>query len=77
MTIPSPWPNLLISNGGPQDNEAQAIRQAIVGAEHKITGLAKIAGPLPAVEKEPYKKQISDLMDFVDSHRAVVSPSHG
>lgn len=74
ITIPSPWSNLLTSNGGPQDNEAQTIRQVIVGAKHKITELKKIAGPLPAVEKKPYKKQISDLIDFVGGHRAVVSP---
>lgn len=73
-STPSLWPHLLTSNASPQDNEACAIRQGIVRAEHKITKLAKIAGPLPAIEKELYNfRQIPDLIDFVDNHKAIVS----
>ena len=74
MTIPSPWPHLLTPNRVPQDSETHAIRQAVVEADRKIAELAKISGPLPAIEKEPYNKQISDFIDFVDTHRGVVSP---
>jgi len=74
MTIPSPWPHLLASNRVPQASETQAIRQAIVEADRKMAELVKIAGPLPATEKEPYHKQISDFIDFVDTHKGVVSP---